>query len=328
MRFKVVWREGWAYAHGTDPKGRRIRRALKTQDRRRAEELRASLEATLWRQDLYGVKAVVTFDQAALAYAEDGGDVTFIVKIAEQLNGMRLQDITPRMVREAARRAYPNHANATMNRQGITPARAVINYAHQQGWCPPIKVQAFPIERPRRKAVGPEYLARLQPHLLDRVFALMLFLNTTGRRIGEAIALEPHHVDLNRATAHIPKTKNGEPADVALAPLLVAMLHDLPSRHGRVFGYTDRRKVYPVLRRACAKAGVEYLGTHQPGRHSFATALEKQGWSSKAIADAGGWKSVRLVDETYIHPDNSGARATDLIGAKLTQALSGKKASR
>lgn len=317
MRLKIKWLDGWAYAHGTGPDGNRVRRSLKTQDPRQAEQNRASLEARLWEASLYGAKKVITFEQAALAYAEDGGDMRFIVRMAEVLNGQRLADITPKAIRDAARRAYPECSNATLNRQGITPARAVINYAHQQGWCAPIRVRAFPVEKPRRRAVGPDYLEQLRPHIPDRLYALMLFLQTTGRRVGEAIALKPANLDLAAGRVDIPKTKNGEAAIAYLTPDLIQILEGVKPRHRRVFGYVDRSSVYPTLRRACAKAGIEYLGTHQPGRHSFATHLEKEGWGATAIARAGGWKSVRLVSETYVHPENSAARATASFGKKL-----------
>jgi len=321
MRLQIKWKNGWAYAHGTGPDGKRIRRALKTADPRRAEELRSNLEAKLWQIDLYGPQSAITFDQAALAYAEDDGDTRFLVKMTEQLAGVLLRDITPRVVREAAKKAYPTAANATRNRQGITPVRAVINYAHDQGWCAPIKVRAFPVEKPKKKAVGHEYLAALQPHLPINMFALMLFLHTTGRRVGDAISLTPDDIDLSGAKVHIQKTKNGDAVVAHLVPMLVDILRDLPPVNGRIFGYRDRRSIYGTLRRACKRAGVEYLGTHQPGRHSFATALEREGWSARAIADAGGWKSVRLVDETYIHTDDPAERASDAIGKKLANIM-------
>jgi integrase len=285
------------------------------------------LESKLWAIDQYGPQAVVTFDEAALAYAEDGGDVRFLVKITEQMTGTPLRDITPRVVRDAARKAYPAASNATRNRQGVTPARAVINYAHDQGWCAPIRVRAFPVEKPKRKAVDHEYLAALQPHLPLRLFALMLFLNTTGRRVGEAIALRRPDVDLARRTAQIDKTKNGEEATAKLVPILADILKDImpDDDDTPVFGYADRRNIYGTLKRACKRTGVEYLGTHQPGRHSFATALQQEGWGSKAIADAGGWKSVRLVDETYIHTNDPAERAAAVIGKKLSKALGGKR---
>jgi len=314
MRLKVRWNNGWAYAHGTAPDGKRVRRALGTQDPRRAEEARASLEARLWRVKLYGPEAVLTFGDAALAYANDGGDVRFIEAITTQLNTMPLKSITPKEIRDAARRAYPNASPATWNRQGVTPARAVINYAHAQGWCAPVKVKSFDAPKPRRRAVGREYLDALRPHMPPRAFAVLLFLHTTGRRVGDAIGLAPEDRDGGRVA--IGRTKNGDPATAVLTAEVAAILDSEGPRHGRLFGYVHRSSLYSTMRRAAEKAGLPYLGTHQIGRHSFATALDAAGWSPKRIADAGGWKSVRMVSETYTHPDQTLMDAAAVLDKK------------
>ena len=325
MRLKITTRHGIFHADGYGPDGKRVRRSLKTTDPRRAEELRTDLEKRLWQLHLYGASAVMTFDQAAVAYAEDGGETRFLVKISEQLSGTPLHSITPKIIRNAAEAAYPNAKPATRNREGVTPAQAVVNYAHDQGWCGPIKVKRFPVEKPKREAVGIEYLAALEPHAPTNLFALILFVHTTGRRVGDAIGLTPDDIDLENGTAFIAKTKNGDSATVNLVPVLVDILRELPTSNGHVFGYKDRRNLYATLKRSCDRAGIKYLGTHQVGRHSFATALEREGWNSKAIADAGGWKSVRLVDETYIHTNDPAARATALLGRNWSRVSKASK---
>ena len=315
MRLRVKWINGWAYAHGTAPNGQRVRRALKTKDARRAEEARAALEARLWRVGLYGPEEVVTFEEAAVAYAEDGGDARFLVPITTHLGKSKLREITPKMVRDAARKAYPKASAATVNRQGITPAGAVINYGHQQGWCGAIRVKRLPVEKPVRESVGRDYLEALRPHLPARLFAMMLFLRQTGRRVSDAVHLAPEDRDGKRI--RIGKTKNGEPITVQITSELAAMLDEMKPRHDRLFGYVHRSSVYSTLRRAAKKAGVPYLATHQPGRHSFATELHDAGWSDKSIADAGGWKTVRMVTETYQHPHEPAARAASFFDADV-----------
>lgn len=322
MRLKIKWSNGWAYAHGTGPDGKRIRSALKTQDPRRAEEIRSALENKVWRTGLYGAENVMTFEQCALHYAEDGGETRYLVAITTQLSGVKLKDVTPKAVRDAARRAYPEAANATINRQAITPAGAVINYGHEQGWCPPIKIKRLPVEKPVRKAVGREYLDAIKPHLPERAYAIMLFVHQTGRRISEALGLTPDRVIDGRA--FIPKTKNGAEAWAHLTPELIGLLEAIEPRHGLVFGYIDRSSLYPTLRRACKKAGVEYLGTHQVGRHSFATSLSNAGWGAKAIADAGGWKTTRMVSETYEHPADVQEKAARHFGKKMAKSKTSK----
>lgn len=317
MRLKIRWANGWAHLTGTGPDGSRIRRALGTRDPRQAEEARAALEARLWKDGLYGPGHTVTFAECALAYARDGGEARFLVKVTAQLGHRRLQDITPRDVRQAARDAYPDAAPATVNRQGIVPAQAVVNYGHAQGWCNPIRVQGLPVPKVRKTAVGRPYLDKLQLHLPPRLFALMLFLHITGRRIGDALALTVDDVDLPRLRVLIRDPKNGEAAAAYLTAEVAQMIAAVMPERGSVFGYAHRSSCYATLRRACKAAGVQYLGTHQPGRHSYATTLDDAGWSAKAIADAGGWKSAALVQNTYIHPQSPGEQAAALFGKKL-----------
>ena len=323
MRLEIKWVGGWAHVHGTGPGGERIRRSLKTQDPRNAEEARSALEARLWKSGLYGPGHVITFEECALAYVEDGGEARFVLKIAEELKGRRLKDITPRDVREAAKRAYPKAAAATLNRQAITPARAVINFGHAQGWCGQITVRAFEVERPKRQAVDRSYLDTLRPHIPAHLFVLMLFLHTTGRRIGDALSLTRADVDLQRMRVRIGRTKNGEPAEAYLTAEVGKLIAGILPGAGPVFPYVHRSSVYSTLRRACAKAKIPYLGTHQPGRHSFATTLLDRGWQSSEIAEAGGWKSVRLVSETYEHPLSAPERAAAEFGEKLTRPRKG-----
>lgn len=101
-------------------------------------------------------------------------------------------------------------------------------------------------------------------------------------------------------------------------------LRALPARQGRVFGYTSAAGVRQGLRRACKRAEVAYLGTHQPGRHSFATTLDAAGMSPKATAEAGGWKTVR-ISQGYVHPHEAAKRAAEIMtrGTKLPQITEG-----
>lgn len=317
MRLEIRWVNGWAHVTGHGPDGARIRRALGTRDPRHAEEARAALETRLWKAGLYGPGQTITFAEAALAYARDGGEARFLVRVTEVLGGRRLQAITPRDVREAARKAYPHGAPATVNRQGIVPAQAVINYGHAQGWCNPIRVRGLAVPKVRKTAVGRPYLDALRPYLPLRLFALMIFLHTTGRRSGDALALVVDDVDLDRLRVIIRDPKNGEPTVAYLTTEVAELLAAIMPGEGSVFGYAANSSLYPTLRRACAKAGVPYLGTHQVGRHSFATTLDNAGWSSKAIADAGGWRSPSLVQNSYIHPVSAGEKAASLFGKKL-----------
>ena len=64
-------------------------------------------------------------------------------------------------------------------------------------------MKRFPVDKPKCEAVGIEYLAALEPHAPTSLFALILFLHTTGRRVGDAICLKLDDIDLDNATAFI-----------------------------------------------------------------------------------------------------------------------------
>lgn len=323
MGLRITRRGGIYYATGTVA-GRRIRQSLGTGDRDRAQEACAALEARLWKGRLYGAEAVVTFEDAALSYMEDGGERRFMAPLLRHFAGRALRTITPKDIRDAARALLPHAAPATRNRQIIAPARAAINHAAQQGWCQAIRVRQFRTEKPSRVAVSAEWVAAFRATALARrlpyLAAIARFMFETGCRLGEATALTPRGLDLSGRTAEIGRTKNGESYRVDLSLGMMVELANLRPRRGRVFGYASRHSVYGPWATVCREAGIAYVPPHQAGRHSFATALDAVGWSAAQIANAGRWKSVRLVAETYTHPESAGRRAADALGTILAQA--------
>lgn len=309
--------------------GRRVRESTGARCPKQAEELRARREADLWKEKVYGPASVVTFEAAATAYLEDGGEGRFLEPLLVELKGRRVGDITHAELRTLARRLYPGRAVSTQKRQAIIPAMAVINLAAEHGWCGYIAsskrrrgAKAETAARPTRVAVDRNYIDALRARCLARPFpaqhlaALMLFLHLTGARLGEALGLTPKNLDLNARKAWLVDTKNGETRVAELPDELVAELRGLAPREGRALGYVNKSGIYLALKKITAEAGLTYLGTHQPGRHSFSTALNALGFGPKDIADAGGWKSVAMVASVYTHPERSARRAADALGRK------------
>ena len=103
---------------------------------------------------------------------------------------------------------------------------------------------------------------------------MMLFMNQSGCRIGPATALTWGDVDLARAHGHAAaRTRTATRTSIDLSPEMTLMLGLLAKDRRKVFGYASRHAVYNGIKDACKRAGIPYLGTHQPGRHSFATEL-------------------------------------------------------
>ena len=305
-------REGIWYAVGTVG-GKRIRQSLKTRDRERAAEQKALLDARLWKRASFGEEAVRTFEEAAVSYLEQGGEKRYVPAILKHFKGRTIGSIKPAELRAAALKIYPTASPATRNRQAIIPARAIINHAHDLGWCGPLKVKMFDVPKSNKHAPVDrnwlnKFLAQADKDNLPHLAGCVLFMNQTGARVSEAINLLGEHVDLGERIAVLAKTKTDEWSVRHLTAELVVRMAKLGIVEGeRVFSYTDRSAVNRRIKEVCKRAGIAPRSTHSAGRHSFGTnAMSVDKPDIKAAMDAGGWKSAKLFLETYVHSKDAG----------------------
>ncbi|NTF35524.1 tyrosine-type recombinase/integrase [Agrobacterium rubi] len=333
-------RNGVWYAVGTIA-GNRIRESLGTRDKKVAEEIRAQYEARAWKRHTYGEEAVRLFEEAASSYMRQGGESRFLPPIIKYFKGRAVGTIKPAELRSMALTVFPTAAPATRNRQAIVPARAVMNHAHDLGWCGAIKVKMFETpksnkHKPVDRAWLDAFLAQSDKDKLWHLSALVLFMNQTAARVSEAVNLLGEHVDLSERIAVLAKTKTDEWSPRHLTAELVARMASLDIEDGKnVFSYTDPKSVNRRIAAVCKRAGIEKRTTHSAGRHSFGTnAMKVPDADIKTAMDAGGWKSAKLFLETYVHSRDAGKslaekfdKQTGLIGTDLTQAQN-KKAYR
>lgn len=119
--------------------------------------------------------------------------------------------------------------------------------------------------------------------------AIIIALETAVRR-GELAALRWDQVDLRRAVASLPMTKNGEAREVPLSPRALEALRALPRRlDGRVFGLTGDG-ITQAWARACAAASVAGMRFHDV-RHEAISRLFERGWSVAEVAAVSGHKT-------------------------------------
>jgi len=310
---KGIW-----YAYGTF-NGKRIRESLGTRDEATARELCAHYEARLWKRHTYGEEAVRTFEEAAVSYLEQGGEGRYLAPIIKHFKGRPIGSIKPAEIRQAAMILYPKALPSTRNRQGIIPARAVINHAHDLGWCGPMRVKQFEVPKSRKnKPVDREwmdkFLAEADRSGLPHLSACVLFMHQTGARVSEAINLLGEHVDLSERIALLEKTKTDEWSPRYLTAELIARIAALkPVKGKRVFGYTDRQAVNRRIKAVCQRAGIEPRSSHAAGRHSFATNAINGGARIKDAMEAGGWKSAALFMGTYVHSQEAGRNVAGIF---------------
>lgn len=321
-------------------------RSLRTSDKTVAAAKVADLERQGRQRAILGPDAPteaddLTFSAATAFYSPKPADAGYLAKVIPSIGGMKIKDITPKMVRDLGKKLYPNAACDTWRRQVVTPICAVINNAHQEKGTPLIRVKTYTAKerqeqdrargKQSRQEKTPgswEWLDGFRAHANRYQAALALFMFTTGARITQSILIEPKHLDLQNGRLWLPEAK-GHPAQwVDIIPDMVVELANLTPRNGRVFGYQQRWGVYKAWKQACKNAGIEYIPPHAAGRHGFGTELiVRQGMDPATVAKHGRWHSPRVPLDTYIHSDKSSAsvheafqRGKKPISAKARQS--------
>ena len=281
--------------------GQRIRTSAQTCDRKAAQSAATAIEREHWERRAAGKQGTVMFEEAVASYENAGGDTRFNDALALHFAGVPVRDILPGHVQDAARALYPTAKPATQNRQGITPASAILNHAAERGWCAPIRVKRFPEEKVHRVAADREWLDRFMAEAEPWLAALALFMFTTGSRISEALSLRWE--DVEGRNAHIRKTKSGAVRDCILSREMALRLQLLVPDRPRVFRYASKRWVYLKWQAACERAGIDYIRPHQAGRHAFATEMiVRNRVDAATTAKLGGWAGTRMLDR-YAHPE-------------------------
>jgi integrase len=305
---------------------KRVHESTGEADEAKADEVRLSRELEEREVRQLDPKLLFTFAAAVNDYLDAGKGDQYLAPLLQKFGTTRISAMTGAMVRAAAKEIYPGAAYTTWNRQVITPTKAVINLSADAGSCPPVKIKGFakrdknvrlPSTAPR-VAVDRAYIDEFRAFCEeDRLRTLMLFIFQTGARIGDAIKLEPKDLDLPGRKATFRNMKNGEDGQADLTIELVYELQQLEARNGRVFGYLYRWSVYKLIKATCTRAGIPYLGTHQPGRHSFATEMiVRNRVDLKTTADKGNWKSLQVLMNNYPHSDTGPAVIDEVFGKK------------
>lgn len=318
MPLKIYRRPGgkvWHY-RGTVA-GFRLRGSTRTTDKGVALQIASQREADAHKHSLFGPASVLTFAQAVALYRSARKPERFILPVLDHWKETPVRLITPGAIRASCRELYPNGSAATWNRAVITPTQAIINHAAGEERCPPIKVRRFPIVKREKQPVTwtwvEAFMSASPPHL----GALACFMFLTGARISEALSVKWSSVDLGLRRCKIHQSKTGTERWAHLPPHLVMALSNLPGgRSGSVFPFSGRTPAWSAWKKAVEAAGLKYLSPHAC-RHGFATSLLHAGIDPVTVAELGGWKSARLVMETYGHAMRDKTVTDRLVDTKI-----------
>ena len=134
------------------------------------------------------------------------------------------------------------------------------------------------------------------PSLLPLV---RLALETAMRR-SELLNLQWRFIDLERQTAHLPDTKNGESRTVPLSSTAVLTLKQLRGNgQSRVFPSVTAEALKRAFVRATRRAGLEDFHFHDL-RHEATTRLFERGLNIMEVASVTGHKDLRML-RRYTH---------------------------
>lgn len=344
QRGSVWWARGRVEYNGL-PITDYIRESTEASTEAGADQWITTRENIEIRRYLLGDEAVLTFADAVVLYQATTDMAKHLMPILDKIGDMFVKDISPKAVRELGKQLYPNNCTDSWRRWVITPVRAVINNAHDEGKCGPIKIKGYTPEerveqdklrgkpsRIERKPGSWDWLLSFREHADRYAAALALFMFTTGARIGQAIEMNPEdHLDLQNGRVCIPGAKGHADRWIDVPVELVVELANLPPktprgwprkrRNLRVFGYASRCGPLKTWKYACTKAGIEYLSPHSAGRHGFGQEFNvRQPVDEKAAGQYGGWSDTGLMKRTYTHAEDAAAKIQGSFRTGLVQA--------
>jgi len=309
----------WHYSFTVD--GTRYRGSSGTTEKRLAEDIAIKHEGRVRRAAVHGAEAVLTFAEALNLYAEDGKDTRFTVRLLDHFAKRLVKDITGPEIRKAAKLLYPDAMPATWNRQVITPMRAIINHAADAKRMQKISVTRFKEEKPQRPAGSKEWVdafcKRAKKMDMPETAAVVRFMFESAARVSEACRLTWDDVNLQLGTAYLAKTKT-TPRKVFLTRAMVIDLANIRSLHPTlVFAAANRSTIKKRVDKVLEKSGMVRLTSHEFGRHGFATEMiVRNGIDAATTGDHGGWKSRRLLMETYVEGDGNREVIDRVFGKK------------
>jgi integrase len=297
------------------------------------------------RRHLLGDEKALTFAEAVMLYEPDSKTAAYLIPITAKIGSQLVRDITPKVIRDLGAELYPDASTDTWIRHVVSPARAVINNAHDLGKCPPIRIKGYSREervlqdrkrgkrsRVKKQPGSWEWLLKFRAHADRRHAALALTMFVTGARISQAIEMHPgKHCDLQNGRICIPGAKGHDDRWLDIPPELVTELANLPPLYPRgwarkkenlrLFGFADRSSPRKGWAKACKEAGIPLIPFHAAGRHGFGQEMNvRQPIDEKAAGEFGGWADTGLMRRTYTHAENTSGKVHQAFYAGLRVA--------
>lgn len=326
-RGKIWWVRGRVELHGAPITGY-YRESTGSTDEAGARDWIAAETDRQRRRHIVGDEAALTFADAVMLYPATPKAAKQLIPITEEIGDRPLSEITGQMLKDLGPKLKPLAATDTWWREIVTPARAVINHAHEVRKTPYLRVKRYDkferVAQDQRRGKQSRIERRPGSHEWIAAFcaaadpynaAMARFMFETAARIDQAVSLEPGDLDLMNRRVMVKAQKGHDATWVTISHEMMIELANLPPKRPknrktgevgapRVFGYATPTGYRKRWRTICKLAGITPLGAHEAGRHGFFTELTvRQGVDPVTAAKAGRWADVTLPLRTYGHAE-------------------------
>ena len=178
-----------------------------------------------------------------------------------------------------------------------------------------IPIPSNPCSQIKKPKVSNQRTRRLSPHEEIALIAasnasratlltsLIIIAMETGMRLGELLSLTWDNLSLDKRTAYLPVTKNGESRTIPLSLKAIEVFKTMPRRidSKKVFwSWTNRDSVVNVWKRTCKRAGISDLHFHDL-RHEATSRLANKLSNILELSAVTGHKDLRML-KRYYHP--------------------------
>lgn len=299
MPLKLYQRPNGIYHIRGTVQGRRVDESARTRSRAEAEQIKARLEADLFKRAVYGDRAVATFAEAVEHYLLADKPADHLDALVRRIGLTPLKDIDQAFMDSLAAEMKPGSAPATRIRQIYTPVSAVMNHVAPT-LCAPVRFKKPKGAGKRVDYLTPAEVETLLGFLPDHLAKLVTFYVATGCRATEALNLEWRDVSLASERAVFWETKSDYSRGVYLQHRARGALPARPDENGFVWLNASGQPwhaydaVNLMLRRHCEKNGFRHVHCHL-FRHTWATWAYAVTRDLTLLMSQGGWKSPTMV---------------------------------
>lgn len=304
--------------HVSIPRGgqKPIRCSARTSDKGKAQEFHDKLANDSWRTRQLGEKPKKRWEEAVVSYLEHvrkrslEDDKEKLRWLDSRLSGCTLEEIagvgdngfSKKWDAVLSEKKAEVVSDATLNRY----TALVRKILRDHGILP--KLRTYQEPKPRRDFLTKEVAFETLQKAPDWARDPMLFDWAEGPRKENLLGLEWSWIDLQRRIwrPNPELFKNGECPELPLSDFAIGIIRRQLGKHQRYVFVRDGERItedawrwmWDKIRPVVNGKPITF---HSAGRKTWASWLRQHGVSCEDIQDAGGWKTLSVVKDTYAH---------------------------